>query len=71
MNTPANRAFGTYERVGAYHWREIEPRPMRHNAVLTAQAQRVLKTGGQILLTTPRRQGLHEHTDLCASVRKA
>ncbi len=33
VNTPANRAFGTYERVGAYHWREIEPRPMRHNAV--------------------------------------
>lgn len=33
----ANRPFGKYERFGAYHWREIEPLPTRHNAVLTAR----------------------------------
>jgi SAM-dependent methyltransferase len=34
---PANRPFGKYERFGAYHWREIEPVPTRHNAILTAR----------------------------------
>jgi SAM-dependent methyltransferase len=34
---PASRPFGKYERFGAYHWREIEPVPTRHNAVLTAR----------------------------------
>ena len=33
----ANRPFGKYERFGAYHWREVEPLPTRHNAVLTAR----------------------------------
>jgi SAM-dependent methyltransferase len=33
----ADRPFGKYERFGAYHWREIEPLPTRHNAVLTAR----------------------------------
>ena len=42
MNTPVNRPFGKYERFGAYHWREIEPRPTRHNAVLTARYQVLL-----------------------------
>ena len=38
----ANRPFGKYERFGAYHWREIEPLPTRHNAVLTARYQVLL-----------------------------
>ena len=33
----ANRPFGKYERFGAYHWREVERLPTRHNAVLTAR----------------------------------
>ena len=37
MSEPANRPFGKYERFGAYHWREIEWLPTRHNAVLTAR----------------------------------
>ena len=37
MNEAADRPFGKYERFGAYHWREIEPLPTRHNAVLTAR----------------------------------
>ena len=32
-----NRPFGKYERFGAYHWREVQPVPTRHNAVLTAR----------------------------------
>ena len=44
MNAPANRPFRKYERFGAYHWREIEPRPTRHNAVLTARYQVLLET---------------------------
>lgn len=32
-----SRPFGKYERFGAYHWREIEPVPTRHNAILTAR----------------------------------
>ncbi|MEO5740909.1 MAG: class I SAM-dependent methyltransferase [Vicinamibacterales bacterium] len=38
----ANRPFGKYERFGAYHWREIEPLPTRHNAILTARYQVLL-----------------------------
>lgn len=56
MSDAPARPFGKYERFGAYHWREIEPVPTRHNAVLTAryevlldamdtQAQRVLDIG--------------------------
>lgn len=37
MIEEASRPFGKYERYGAYHWREIESRPTRHNAVLTAR----------------------------------
>ena len=37
MIEPASRPFGKYERFGAYHWREIERLPTRHNAVLTAR----------------------------------
>ncbi|HET9467826.1 MAG TPA: class I SAM-dependent methyltransferase [Vicinamibacterales bacterium] len=37
MSDAASRPFGKYERFGAYHWREIEPFPTRHNAVLTAR----------------------------------
>ena len=37
MSGPATRPFGKYERFGAYHWREIQPVPTRHNAVLTAR----------------------------------
>ena len=33
----ATRPFGKYERFGAYHWREVEHLPTRHNAVLTAR----------------------------------
>ena len=33
----AKRPFGKYERFGAYHWREVEHLPTRHNAVLTAR----------------------------------
>ena len=37
-----NRPFGKYERFGAYHWREIERMPTRHNAILTARYQVLL-----------------------------
>ena len=37
MIEQGTRPFGKYERFGAYHWREIEPVPTRHNAVLTAR----------------------------------
>jgi SAM-dependent methyltransferase len=37
VSEAASRPFGKYERFGAYHWREIEPLPTRHNAVLTAR----------------------------------
>lgn len=37
MSEEASRPFGKYERYGAYHWREIERLPTRHNAVLTAR----------------------------------
>ena len=42
MTETASRPFGKYERFGAYHWREIERRPTRHNAVLTARYQVLL-----------------------------
>jgi SAM-dependent methyltransferase len=32
-----SRPFTKYERFGAYHWREIQPVPTRHNAILTAR----------------------------------
>jgi 2-polyprenyl-3-methyl-5-hydroxy-6-metoxy-1,4-benzoquinol methylase len=32
-----SRPFTKYERFGAYHWREIQPIPTRHNAILTAR----------------------------------
>ena len=44
MTGAANRPFGKYERFGAYHWREIEPLPTRHNAVLTARYRVLLDT---------------------------
>ena len=37
MSEGASRPFGKYDRYGAYHWREIERLPTRHNAVLTAR----------------------------------
>lgn len=37
MVESSSRPFGKYERFGAYHWREIEAVPTRHNAVLTAR----------------------------------
>lgn len=38
VNEPSGaRPFGKYERFGAYHWREIQRHPARHNAVLTAR----------------------------------
>ena len=37
MIDAANQPFGKYERFGAYHWREIEWLPTRHNAILTAR----------------------------------
>ncbi len=39
-----SKPFGKYERYGAYHWREIQPIPTRHNAVLTARYQILLDT---------------------------
>lgn len=44
MTGAANRPFGKYERFGAYHWREIERRPTRYNAVLTARYRVLLET---------------------------
>jgi ubiquinone/menaquinone biosynthesis C-methylase UbiE len=37
VTTSQSRPFTKYERFGAYHWREIEPIPTRHNAILTAR----------------------------------
>ena len=42
----ANRPFGKYERFGAYHWREVEPLPTMHNAVLTARYRVLLDAMG-------------------------
>jgi 2-polyprenyl-3-methyl-5-hydroxy-6-metoxy-1,4-benzoquinol methylase len=39
---PAARHFDKYERFGAYHWREVESSPTRHNAVLTGRYQVLL-----------------------------
>jgi 2-polyprenyl-3-methyl-5-hydroxy-6-metoxy-1,4-benzoquinol methylase len=36
-DTPAARPFDKYERFGAYHWREVQAVPTRHNAVLTGR----------------------------------
>lgn len=44
MKEAAARPFGKYERFGAYHWREIQPLPTRHNAVLTARYRVLLDT---------------------------
>lgn len=38
----AGRPFDKYERFGAYHWREIDVRPTRHNAVLSGRYQVLL-----------------------------
>lgn len=40
----AGRPFDKYERFGAYHWREIEGRPTRHNAVLAGRYQVLLSS---------------------------
>ena len=40
--TASSRPFGKYERFGAYHWREIQRIPTRHNAILTARYRIVL-----------------------------
>jgi SAM-dependent methyltransferase len=37
LSERAERPFGKYERFGAYHWREVEALPTRHNAILTAR----------------------------------
>jgi SAM-dependent methyltransferase len=37
-----SRPFDKYERFGAYHWREIENSPSRHNAVLAGRYQVLL-----------------------------
>ncbi len=42
-DTPAVRPFDKYERFGAYHWREVEVVPTRHNAVLTGRYQVLLE----------------------------
>ena len=39
METHRGRSFDKYERFGAYHWREVEGRPTRHNAVLSGRYQ--------------------------------
>lgn len=41
-DVPVSRAFDKYERFGAYHWREIEKNPARHNAVLSGRYQVLL-----------------------------
>ena len=43
MSDIQSKPFGKYDRYGAYHWREIQPVPTRHNAVLTARYQVLLK----------------------------
>jgi ubiquinone/menaquinone biosynthesis C-methylase UbiE len=44
MSDLAGRPFDKYERYGPYHWREIQRNPFRHNAVLTARYQMLLRT---------------------------
>lgn len=41
-DAPISRPFDKYERFGAYHWREIENSPARHNAVLAGRYQVLL-----------------------------
>ena len=41
-DVPAGRPFDKYERFGAYHWREIENSPTRHNAVLAGRYEVLL-----------------------------
>lgn len=38
----SSTAFDKYERFGAYHWREIEKSPTRHNAILAGRYQVLL-----------------------------
>lgn len=44
MTRMQSRPFTKYERFGAYHWREIQPIPTRHNAILTARYRVLLDT---------------------------
>ncbi len=44
MTAVESRPFGKYDRYGAYHWREIQPIPTRHNAILTARYRVLLHT---------------------------
>ena len=41
--TPAARPFDKYERFGAYHWKEVQAAPTRHNAVLTGRYKVLLE----------------------------
>lgn len=41
----ATGEFEKYQKRGAYHWRQIEPKPFRNFAILSAHYERLLKLG--------------------------